>query len=136
MMKGVHKTVCTMSIWSYNQSIPPLSLPPSPSLLPLLPSPSLSFSPSFQCMLHMSHPDKEIVLQILGLLRLITLNANLKAQDFLYEEISNRDSVFCARVYMLLEDVISTFKETWAKLDTCTVLMHEFIMFMYSVCVF
>ena len=100
----------------------PLSFPsPSPSLLlPFIPGPlSPSSHLNFQCMLHTSHPDKEIVLQILGLLRLITLNANLKAQDLLYEEISNRDSVFCGRVYMLLEDVISTFKETWAKLDSC-----------------
>ena len=68
-------------------------------------------------MAHLNYDNPEIVLQILGLLRLFTDDANIESQKVIFEEISgDRDSVFCRRVYELLEEVISTFSETWAKL--------------------
>ncbi len=66
-------------------------------------------------MSHLNHDNPEIVLQILGILRLMTLNANVEAQDAVFSEISDRDSAFCRRVHGRLEGVISTFSETWAK---------------------
>ena len=75
-------------------------------------------------MAHLNYDNPEIILQILGLLRLFTDDANIESQKVIFEEISgDRNSVFCRRVYELLEEVISTFSETWAKLVQCTYSM-------------
>ena len=58
-----------------------------------------------------------MILQVLALLRLITLDPNTEAecQTAVFELISMRDSVFCHRVHGLLQDVSDTFKETKAE---------------------
>ena len=67
-------------------------------------------------MMHLNHKSDEVVVQVLGLVKLMTLNANIKAQDQVFEIIGDRDSMFCRRVYELLDDCTDTFRETWAKL--------------------
>ena len=67
-------------------------------------------------MAHLNNDNPEIILLILGLLRLLTWGANIESQNVIFEEISDRNSVFCRKVYELLEEVISTLSETWAKL--------------------
>ncbi len=76
---------------------------------------NLDISQYLQCMNYLNQDNPEIVLQILGILKLMTWNANINAQDGIFGEISHRDSAFCRRVYRLMEGAISTFSGTWAK---------------------
>lgn len=68
-------------------------------------------------MLLMNHDNDKIMIQIFGLLTLLTANANEKAQDEVFKAVvSNNDSIFCQKLYCILESVSATFTETWAML--------------------
>ncbi len=66
-------------------------------------------------MYHLSNDNPEIELQILGILRLMTWNANVDVQDDVFIEMSDSYSEFCEKVYRLLEGVLSSFIGTWAR---------------------
>ena len=59
---------------------------------------------------HLDNVNDEVALHVLGLLKHLTYNANQHAQNEIWECISSRESVFCERVYTLLENVIAVFE--------------------------
>ena len=61
----------------------------------------------------------------------MTYNANKHAQDSIWRTISSRESIFCARVYKLLENVTAVFGNPVARLvdsfQTHNGLLYEII---------
>ena len=60
-------------------------------------------------MAHLDHVYDDVALQVLGLLKHLTYNANEHAQNSVFKHISSGESTFCERVYKLLENAIAVF---------------------------
>ena len=58
---------------------------------------------------HLDHVNDKVALQVLGLLKHLTYNASEHAQDSVFKLISSGESIFCERVYKLLENSIAFF---------------------------
>ena len=70
-----------------------------------------------QCMLNLKcSENSDVTLQVLSVLKMMAVQGYVAAQDEIYKLIHDRDSAFCDRVHMLLQERVTIFSESIARL--------------------
>ena len=73
-------------------------------------------------MLHFSHPDHEVAIQMLGFLVAILYCGNENAQNDIYHLCSHKDTNFIQKIYKMLDTVISNVSHTDVKTHHSTLV--------------